>query len=398
MEDVTTSVLKGFVEGMSEDQRDAIIKTNSEKIEAEAIKGTHYKAQIKPFYYGNEFYLFITEIFNDIRLVGAPPSSIGKFGGDTDNWEWPRHTGDFAVFRIYADKDNNAAEYSEENVPYKPKKSLSISIKGVKENDFTMVFGYPGRTQEYLTSYGVNLIGNIEDPVMYGIRDKKLNIMAAAMSNDPLTKLQYSAKYASVANYWKKWIGESKGLKKSDALTKKKKLENEFTIWLNADNLRKNKYGTLLNTFEKVYTQITPIALAYDYFNEAGKGIEIIKYAWGFNNLVTKCNSKSSTDEEIKKLAEQYMNGAKGFFKNNNFDLDKKILVTLLKLYYDNTIKNYTPEIFSNDLKNKYSGNIEKYAEYVYKNSLMTSEAGVEKLLSNFTTILYHHIFHITIS
>ncbi|NTW33383.1 MAG: S46 family peptidase, partial [Bacteroidetes bacterium] len=235
MEDVTSSVLKGVNANMTEEQRNKIIETNCIKIEADAIINTHYKAKIKPFYYGNEYYLFITEVFNDVRLVGAPPSSIGKFGGDTDNWEWPRHTGDFAVFRIYADSSNNPAEFSEDNVPYKAKKSLSISLKGVNENDFTMVYGFPGRTQEYLTSYGVNLIGNIENPVMSDIRDLKLNIMSAAMHNNPLTKLKYSAKYVSVANYWKKWIGESKGLIKADAVNEKKNQEKDFNTWVSAD-------------------------------------------------------------------------------------------------------------------------------------------------------------------
>ena len=230
MKDVTTQILDGVLAGMTEVQRDAVIMKNIQSVGSEAVKGTKYKATIKPFYYGNEYYLFITQTFNDIRLVGTPPNSIGNFGGDTDNWEWPRHTGDFCVFRIYADKNNEPAAYAESNVPYKPKKSLTISLKGVKEGDFTMVYGFPGRTEEYLTSYGVYLTADKEDPAMVSIRDKKLQLMSAAMNESKLVKLQYSAKYASVANYWKKWAGESKGLKRMDAVDRKKKLKPNLML------------------------------------------------------------------------------------------------------------------------------------------------------------------------
>jgi len=382
MEEVTNKVLDGILPTMSESQRDDATTKNIKLLETEAIKGAHYKAKIKPFYYGNKYYLFIYEVFTDIRLVGAPPNSIGGFGGDTDNWEWPRHTGDFTVFRIYANKNNEPADYSENNVPYKSKRSLTISLKGIKEGDFTMVYGYPGRTQEYLTSYGVNLIGNIEDPVMVNIREKKLEILNDAMKRSPLIKIQYAAKYAGIANYWKKWSGESKGLKKCNAVEKKKEQEKDFMNWANADNTRKAKYGNLISAFEKVYSAYTPVALAYDHFSETGSSLEMIKYAWSFNNLLTKCLDTSVKDEEIIKLISQYKAGVKGFFKNYDQPTDKKIFITSLKLYYSNADETYKPEIFNSEIKNKFNGDIEKYADYLFNRSCLVSEEKVTKMLS----------------
>jgi hypothetical protein len=383
MEDVTDKVLYGVSAGISEEQRNNIIKLNSEKIEKEAIKNTHYKAKVKSFYYGNEFYLFITEVFTDIRLVGAPPDAIGRFGGDTDNWEWPRHTGDFCVFRIYADTNNNPADYSLKNVPYKSKKSLTISLKGEKKDDFTMVYGFPGTTEEYLTSYAVNLTANIEDPARVAIRAAKLKIMDAAMKTDPVVNLQYASKYVNIANYWKKWAGEMTGLKRMTAVEQKKKLEANFNNWVNADNARKAKYGNLISAFEKVYSVYSPFALAYDYFSEAGVGIEIIKNAWGYNNLITKSRDTSVKTEDITKLVEQMKNGSVGFFKNYDQSTDKKILIALLEIYQKADLE-FKPEIFTAEIKEKYNGDVSKCADYLYKNSSFVSLDKVQKLLSDF--------------
>ncbi|MFH0895481.1 MAG: S46 family peptidase, partial [Bacteroidota bacterium] len=208
MEDVSKTVLENVKDDMSEADRDKVIQEAIKKIEKEAVKGTHYEARVRPFYYGSEYYLFVMETFSDVRLVGAPPTSIGSFGGDTDNWVWPRHTGDFSMFRIYADKDNKPAKYSKDNVPYKPKKSLTISLKGVKKGDFTMVYGFPGRTQEYLTSWAVDLIANTDNPIKVSLRTKRLEIMGRGMNISRKVKLQYASKYNGVANAWKKWDGE----------------------------------------------------------------------------------------------------------------------------------------------------------------------------------------------
>jgi len=224
MENVTTQALKGIKPAMSQYEKKAIIKSNCKSIEKKATTNNKYTAQVKPFFYGNEYYLFVYEVFKDVRLVGAPPSSIGKFGGETDNWMWPRHTGDFSVFRIYANKNNEPADYSADNVPYTPKKSLTISLKGVKENDFTFVYGYPGTTTEYLTSFALKMIYESENPSNISIRDKKLEIIGADMSQSDAIRIKYAAKYASIANYWKKWMGENRGLKRIDAIAKKKYL------------------------------------------------------------------------------------------------------------------------------------------------------------------------------
>jgi hypothetical protein len=384
MEDVTAKILNGVTEYMTEVQRDEIINKNSSKIETEAVKNTQYKSKVKAFYYGNEYYLFVYEVFNDIRLVGAPPTAIGNFGGDTDNWTWPRHTGDFSVFRIYADSSNKPADYSINNIPYTPKKSLTISLKGVQKNDFTMVYGFPGKTQEYLTSYGVNLTSNIENPVLISIRDTKLDIMGTAMKSDPLIKIQYASKYAGVANYWKKFKGESKGIKKLNGVEKKEALEAEFTSWVNADVSRKEKYGKLLNAFEEVYKKYAPVALAYDYFVEAGMGIELVKYAWSYNNLVVKSKDKSVKDEDVTKIFETIKNGAKYFYKNYDLETDKKLFTSLLQIYYSQGTPAYQPEYFSSVITSKFNGDVEKYAEYTFEKTSFSSEAGVQKMLAKF--------------
>lgn len=383
MEDVTEKVLKGVTASMSEAKREEIISANIKVLEAEAVKDTKYKAKIKPFYFGNEYYLFITQVFNDVRLVGAPPSSIGKFGGDTDNWAWPRHTGDFSLFRIYADKNNEPAEYSKDNVPYVPKKSLIISLKGVKEGDFAMVYGFPGRTQEYLTSDAVNLIANKENSAMIAIRDRKLGILNEAMKSDPLIKLQYASKYANVANYWKKWIGESRGIKKMNGIGKKQELEAAFAEWVQKDKQRSEIYGSLLKGFSETYQKLTPLSLAYDYFVEAGLGIEIIRYAWTFNNLVTKSLDKSIKDDEITKLVEQLKKGATGFFKNYNQPTDKKLFEALIKIYHDDCNQMYLPSALK-IIDTKYSGNYSKYTSYVYGSSILTSEKSVLAFLDSY--------------
>ena len=208
---------------------------------------------------GKQYFLFVNEIFRDIRLVGAPPSAIGKFGGETDNWIWPRHTGDFSLFRIYADRDNKPSEYSKNNVPYKPAYHFPISLKGIKEGDFTMVFGYPGTTSEYVPSYHIDMVKNYINPKMIAIRTKKIEIMEAAMNTDPLIRIQYSAKKAGIANSWKKWIGENQGLEKMGTIEKKEEFENKLSTWIAADNSRIVKYGNILPKYKELIHRIERI-------------------------------------------------------------------------------------------------------------------------------------------
>jgi hypothetical protein len=299
MEDVTQQSLKGVDDKMNQIVRDSIIRSNIKTLVKDAVKGTHYAAQVKPFYAGNQYYLFVTETFTDVRLVGAPPSNIGKFGGDTDNWMWPRHTGDFSMFRIYANKDNNPADYSKDNVPYKPAKHLTISLKGIKEGDFTFVYGFPGTTQEYLPSYAVDMTAMQKNPIAIGLRQQRLDIIDKAMESDRLIRIQYSAKAAGIANFWKKMIGESRGIKRLDGIEKKQEFEKTFQQWAQSDAAKNNKYGQLLPAFGNAYGAFVPVNNAYTYLTEGLLGIELIRFARGYENLVKQSKDKSKTEAEI---------------------------------------------------------------------------------------------------
>ncbi|ARS35004.1 S46 family peptidase [Pontibacter actiniarum] len=380
MEDVTKDILAGTEAAKTEAEREAIIQRNTAKVGKAATAGTHYDAVIKPYFYGNEYYMYITETFKDVRLVGAPPSSIGKFGGDTDNWMWPRHTGDFSLFRVYAGPNNEPAEYSPENKPYQPKHHLPISLSGIQENDFTMVFGFPGRTNEYLTSQAVKEIYEVSNPAKINIRETKLNILDKDMKASDEVRIKYAAKYASIANYWKKWIGENRGIRKANAIAEKQQLEKQFASWVAADPSRQAKYGNLLAEFEKNYNALEGITISRDYINEAAFGVEIVKLANNFTtlqNMLAQKAPQNEIDAQVAKL-EKY---AADFFKDYNAPSDKKVFAALLSLYYDNIDQELHPTVF-NMVREKYKGDFSKYAEDVFKASLFTSEAGVKKALA----------------
>jgi len=390
MEDVSAKVLEGVNARMTEAQRAELVKKHITGIEKSAVEGTHYKAKVKSFYYGNQYFLFITEVFTDIRLVGAPPSNIGKFGGDTDNWMWPRHTGDFSVFRIYANKNNEPADYSKDNVPYKPKYHLPISLKGEQKGDFTFVFGYPGTTQEYLPSYAVNGIANVENPAAVKLRQKRLEIMDGFMKEDNLVRIQYSNKYQGVANYWKKMMGESRGIQRINAIAKKQQFEKEFQTWADADNLRKEKYGQLLPTFEAYYIAASPLNLASTYFFEAGLGVEIVKYAYSFNRLVTLSKDKTTKAGDLDKAVEQLKGAAAGYFKNYHAPLDQKVFAELLSMYHKN-LPTLQPSIFGM-VDKKYKGDFAAYAQKVFGQSIFASEEKVRKFLDGYKASRYKKI------
>jgi len=391
MENVSLQVLKDVTENMSEAIRDSIINSHINIIKEEAIKDTHYKAKVKPFYYGNEYYLFVSETFKDIRFVGAPPSNIGKFGGDTDNWMWPRHTGDFSMFRIYVDSSNNPAEYSENNVPYKPKYHIPISLNGFEKGDFTFVFGYPGRTQEYIPSYAIKMITQFENPARINLREKKLDIMHNSIIKSDLVRIQYASKHARVANYWKKMIGENRGIKKLDAINKKIAFENNFVKWANQTPERNIKYGQLIPEFKKLYLELTPFNLAMDYLTESGFGIEIVRYAGNYSSLISTSKNKKASKEDISTLAKNLKSGAKNYFKNYQVSIDKEMLSELLKIYYNNLDRNYLPSIF-NKIEDKFNADFNEYADYVFKKSFMTSEKKVDKFLDKYKSKKYRKI------
>ena len=279
MEDVTAAVLKGDKPKLTQEQRDALIRKNIEAIrkqEANPDKGL--VAQVSSLFYGNQYFLYVFKEFRDVRLVGAPPSSIGKFGGETDNWMWPRHTGDFSIFRIYADKDGNPADYSPENVPYRPKKSFTVSRKGVNEGDFTFVYGCPGSTQEYVHSEAVRYIQDISDPEKIALRTTRLEIMKKYMDQDQAVRIQYSSKYASVANAWKKWQGEEKGLRKNRVVPVKQEYEKRFAEWAEG-----TQYEGLTDRLANLYAARNPICRAAEYYNETVQTIERLRMATSKN-------------------------------------------------------------------------------------------------------------------
>ncbi|HET6243363.1 MAG: S46 family peptidase [Bacteroidetes bacterium] len=380
MEDVTQKVLKGVLTNMSESLRDSLIAQNSRSIEKEAVLGTHFEAKIKPFYNGNEFYMYITETFRDVRLVGAPPSSIGKFGGDTDNWMWPRHTGDFSVFRIYANKENKPADYSTENVPFIPRHFFPVSLKGVEQGDFTMVYGFPGRTNQYLTSYAVDNIMHVSNPAKIKIRTTRLDIWDKEMKKSDEVRIQYAAKYASVSNYHKKWIGENRGLKKLNAIEAKRNFETKFTDRLAENPDHATKYGSLLKDFKVLYDQLDKIQKPYDYFGEAVMAVEIIKLANTFMAIAESANNPAKTKDEYLQQLENLRAIGKGHFKNYNAVTDQKIFTALLEMYQKDVNASNHPEIFKT-IDKKFKGDFNKYAQFVFDGSVMSSAEKINKFI-----------------
>ncbi|MEI6060946.1 MAG: S46 family peptidase [Bacteroidota bacterium] len=383
MDDVSRQALQGVEAAMNQKTRDSIVQSNSKVLVNEAIKGTHYSAQVKPFFGGNQYYLFVTETFTDVRLVGAPPSNIGKFGGDTDNWMWPRHTGDFSMFRIYAGKDNMPAEYSKENIPYHPAKHLTISIKGLKENDFTFVYGFPGTTQEYIPSCAVDMTALQHNPIAIGLRQQRLDIIDKAMENDPLTRIQYSAKAASIANYWKKMIGESKGIKHLNGIEKKQAFEKEFQLWAQSKPETNVKYGMLLPAFNKVYSGFVPVNNAYTYLTEGLLGIELVRFTYGYNNLVKQCNDKSKTDADILKLVEQMKSAARTFYKNYNKQVDMQLFEVLAGTYTASCENGLQVPLVKEQLA-KFKGDIHAWSEVLYKKTIFSDSLRLNDFLSGF--------------
>ena len=298
--DVTKMVLNGIDDNTPEEERAKIIKDNSVKLELEAGKGNHYEAKVRSFYYGNEFYMIITETYNDVRLVGAPPSSIGKYGGDTDNWVWPRHTGDFSMFRIYSGKDGKPAEASADNVPLKPRHSLEINLDGVEEGEFTMVYGFPGRTEQYLISDAVNYVMNISNPNKIEMRTASLEVIDDAMARNDKIRIQYAAKQSRISNAWKKWIGQNFGLNKLDALQKKLDFEKEFKARV-SNSGKRSQYGDVLNKLQAQYKEIEDYQIARDYFIEyVFYGPEFVRYANRFNSIVEQYDENSRRSGKTK--------------------------------------------------------------------------------------------------
>ncbi len=373
IEDVTAKVLDGTSALGSEAERQKKIQDNIAALTKSLAKESWQENKIRTFYEGNQYMLFVTETYKDVRLVGAPPSAIGKFGSDTDNWVWPRHTGDFSLFRIYADKNNRPAGYSKDNVPYTPKHFLPISLDGIKEDDFTLVFGYPGKTNEYLPAVAIEQIVTELNPAKIEIRDKALKVQDGFMRKDNAIKIQYASKYAGIANYWKKWIGETQGLKKSNAVAVKRKQETAFQEKV-AKAGKQSEYGNLLVDFKKNYEEIGPYASARDYFIEVVlRNTELLSVGYKMYQLEQIYNTKGEqafTDRK-NKLA----TGLGEFYKDFNAGVDEKVFEQLIALYATKSPKPYLPSALLNiDTK--------QLTTDVYSTSKLTTFTGAKELLT----------------
>ena len=378
IEDVTKDVLNNVTATLSESERQSQVDKNIAQLKKDFKKETYEDIFVRPFFDGNKYFLFVTKTYKDVRLVGAPPSSIGNFGKDTDNWMWPRHTGDFSMFRIYADKDNNPATFSPDNVPYKPKRSLSISLDGLKEGDFTMVFGFPGNTKEYLTAAAVKQIMTVNDPAKIEIRAKALQVLNSFMRSDEHIKIQYAAKYAGIENSYKKWQGEVLGLSSTNAVQKKLDYENVFMQRVNGKSEWKSNYGNLLTDLSKAYTDIQPYSYARDYINEIIPKIEIFGITADMNSLVTAFNKDEAAylkkkEEVLVKLEET--------FKEYNITVDKKMFETLMEMY----VSKQAPANISPAVKQLLTDQQQSYssaASYIYTVSSFTSLEKIKELLN----------------
>lgn len=381
MEDVSKRVNAKLNDKMSEAERSQAIEKIAEEIENEAIGDTHYEAQVRSFFKGNNFYLFVYETFTDIRLVGAPPSSIGKFGGDTDNWMWPRHTGDFSLFRIYCGKDGKPAKYSPDNVPYTPKHFFPISIKGVEEDDFAMIMGYPGSTSRYLSSWGVDDVMKNENTIRVKVRGKKLKILKKYMDKSDKIRIQYASKYSRSANYWKYSIGQNKALKDNNVIGDKQAIETEFTNWVNKNEARKSKYGETLNLIKNAYKDNDEAEKVSNYWYEAlYGGAEVFRA--GFKTRLIYAALESNNEEQLKDAVKNAKDGVKEFFKDYNIDVDKELFVALVQMYKDNVPKEYLPALFT-QVDEDFGGDLQKYADKLYATSILVDETRMNNFLNS---------------
>ena len=375
MRDVTDKVLSNVTPDMAEDERQAKIDENIKKLIEDLEKQSPYKVSIKPFFLGNEYYALFNETFTDVRLVGCPPSNIGKFGGDTDNWVWPRHTGDFSIFRVYADKDGHPAVYDKDNVPYKPAKHLDISLKGAEEGDFAFVFGYPARTNEYLPAVAVDQEANLIDPITVDLRGKVLDIYNSYQEQDPKVRIQYASKHASIGNGWKKWMGVTEGINHFHGIEKKAEYESRFQEWVLASRSR-HMYVDVLRQFKDNYKALEPYELAYTYLTEAGLRIELISFAGRFARLaeVTKDTPQDKVDQMVANLKA----AIPGFYKDYYEPIDRDVAKMLLKEYLKAQPADFRPA-FLNDIKD-----VDKYVDKLFDKTMFTDQEKMTALLDNF--------------
>jgi V8-like Glu-specific endopeptidase len=376
MERVTDRVLTEIPDSLNETDRNTLIERRIEVIRKEAVSDTFLHAEIKPFYFGKEYYLFVYETFHDVRLVGAPAETIGRFGGDEDNWMWPRHTGDFALFRIYADKNNRSADYSPDNVPFTPRKYLNISLEGVQEGDFTMVMGYPGRTDQYLTSDALEMITGKSLPAKIAIRTARRNALETIMDKSPELRLKYVSKYVSLSNSWKKWIGVVKGISRSRALEAKLRQEEDFSNW--AANLPSDPacYASLMKEFSIIYDELEPMFLAGDLGAEILNSLETSRIV---NEVQMKFFSTVDSSRAVKQSAIRNIKSqGEAFFRTEAIAIDRNTLPEMLKIYMTYTASAYHPA-FNGQITDDFHGNFAAFVESVFNNSIFTDSVNFRK-------------------
>jgi len=380
MEDVTAGVMTSK-NALPLAEKEAALPSIYAAITKKATEGTQYQAQIKPAFYGAQYYLYVYEVFKDVRLVGAPPSGIGKFGGDTDNWMWPRHTGDFSLFRIYTGPDGKPAEPAATNIPYTPKRFFSLNITGLKEGDFTMVMGFPGRTQEYVTSHGIRNIATFSNPYKIALRGKRLAIIDKYSRENEAVRIQYSAKQASMANYWKKWMGESRGLKRLRTYENKKAEEARLTAWMKG-NVARARYLNVLPQLDTLYAnRLDTYILPVEYFREAAQGTEIVAIAMGLEPIYELLAKPDAGDraQKVDEALKSYEKGLEGFYKNFYAPLDKEWALVSLTAYK----KDLPPALQPEKVRNTPA---EKLTEDLFAKSRMASLDGAKSLLADIRT------------
>ncbi len=418
MADVTAEVLDSVNDKTTEADRQIIVRRRIAALQAKYNPDNIYHLDIKSFFNGNEYYMFVYHQFGDVRLVAAPPESIGKFGGDTDNWMWPRHTGDFSMFRIYTAADGSNAPFHKDNVPYKPKHVIPVSLKGVQKDDYAMIWGYPGTTDRYLSSYGIKEALEITNQSIVDIRDKKLKTMKMHMDTDPAVRIQYAAKYAQTANYWKYFIGQTKGLKNNKVLDKKLALEQQYLQWAAADNQRFEKYGNALKLIEQGYEKNKPYALPLTYLEEAiFQGPEQIYYGFSFFNIYMMLQQYQSADKatkaelwkEIEAEAANLQAESTAHFKDINASTDQDLFVALLGMYFENVAHDYTAysldkkenkKYIIDQINKKYKGKIENYAQVIYSKSILTDPSRLKAFLDkpNYKSLAADPGFELTLA
>ena len=378
VEDVTAEVLAVLNDDMTEAERNKAIAEVSKKISDKAKEGTNYEATVKSMFNGNQFFLFVHNIYKDVRLVGAPPSSMGKFGGDTDNWMWPRHTADFSMFRIYTAPDGSPAEYSKDNVPLKPKHHLPINIKGVEENDFAMIMGFPGTTNRFVTSYGLEEVMDITNKLRYEIRTQKINVWKAAMNADQAVKIKYASKYASCSNYWKYSNEQNKALKALNTIGVKQDIERRYNEWAKGKDA---KYQNVLSEIEKMVKARKPYMAARTYLAEGLlSGPELPMQAFGIYNMLVQAEEQTSLQDK-QAMLDEIMKEVKTFYKDYDQNLEEKTIATMFEYVFKNIEPEYCPEFLA-EINKKYKGNFAKYAADAMKKSVFANEETITKFLA----------------